>query len=140
MENKTVAENKVINKGKMPENITSNGSTKPITLSVKLTAEENSRFSANLERSGISSKTEYVKHILFGNKPIITLGNGQEIFKKLSVCADLLNDIQEGIAPDLREKFESIAKQLSEIEADIDFIMSSLEAVQNGSYDEKEGE
>lgn len=140
MDNNNTAKNEVINKGKIPENTTSEGNAKPITLSVKLTAEENSRFTADLNRSGMSSKTDYVKQRLFNSQPIITLDKGHAIFEKLSECADLLYDIQDNIEPEFRKDFEKIAVQFREIEADIGFIMSSLEAVQNGLYNEKGGE
>lgn len=139
--NNNLRENmEVIKKGKIPEKITFESNTKPITLSLKLTAEENSRFTADLERSGYGNKTVYVKHRLFKDEPIITLGNWQKIFEKLSKCADLLYDIRDNIEPELRKVFEEIAGQFREIEADIGFIMSSLEAIQNGSYNEKGGE
>lgn len=127
----------VIKKGKIPEKITSNDNTKATTLSLKLTAEENSRFTADLKRSGMNSKTDYVKHRLFKDDPIVTLGDWRKIFEKLSKCADLLYDIRDNIEPEFRKVFEEIAGQFREIEADIGFIMSSLEAVQNGLYNEK---
>lgn len=130
----------VIKEGKIPENITSSGNTKSATLSVKLTAEENNRFTADLERSGMSSKTDYVKHRLFNSRPVITLDKGREIFEKLSECANLLHDIREDSATDQRKAFEEIAEQFSKIETDIGFIMSSLEAVQKGLHNEKGGE
>lgn len=137
MEKNNVMQAEVINKGKIPVNITSDGNIKAVTLSVKLTAKENSRFIADFERSGMGSKTEYTKHRLFKDDPIITLGDWQKIFKELSKCADLLYDIQDNIEPESRKAFEEIAIKLRKIEADIGFIMSSLEAVQKGLYNEK---
>lgn len=131
MEKNNAAENKVINKGKIPEKTTSEGNTKPITLSVKLTAEENSRFTADLERNGNSSKTDYVKQRLFQDKSIM-LEKGREIFEKLSKCADLLHDLNENNSVDRQQDIKKITEQLGKIEADISHTWDCIDTANNG--------
>ena len=121
-----------LNMGKMPENITSNGSTKPITLSVKLTAKENARFTADLEHLGMSSKTDYVKQRLFQNKSITMLEKGHGIFEKLSECADLLHDLNENNSVDRQQDIKKIAEHFSKIEADISYTWDCIDAANNG--------
>lgn len=120
-----------LNMGKMPEKTTPEGNTKPITLSVKLTAEENSRFTAALERNGFSSKTDYVKQRLFQGKPIM-LEKGREIFEKLSECVDLLHDLNENNSVDRQQDIKKITEQLSKIEADISYTWDCIDAANNG--------
>lgn len=123
---------KVVKKGKIPEKTTSEGNTKPITLSVKLTADENSRFTADLERSGMSSKTDYVKHRLFNSRPVITLDKGQEIFKSLSECADLLHALNEDYSIVRQQDIRKITEQFSKIETDISHTWDCIDAANNG--------
>lgn len=120
-----------VNMGKIPENTTHNGSTKLTTLSVKLTAEENSRFSADLNRSGMSSKTDYVKQRLFNSQPIITLDKGHEIFEKLSECANLLCDLNNGNSVDRQQDIRKITEQLGKIESDIAYTWDCIDTANN---------
>lgn len=122
----------VIKKGKIPEKITSSGNTKSATLSVKLTAKENSRFTADLERSGMSSKTDYAKHRLFNIKPIITLYKGRDILEKLSEIVNLLYALNEGNSVDRQQDVRKITELLSKIEADISYICDCIDAANNG--------
>lgn len=128
--NKSIEEE--VNMGKIPVNTTSNGNTKAVTLSVKLTAEENSRFVADLERSGMSSKTDYVKHRLFNSRPVITLDKGQEIFKSLSECADLLHALNEDNSIVRQQDIWKITEQFSKIETDISHTWDCIDAANNG--------
>lgn len=128
--NKSIEEE--VNMGKIPVNTTSNGNTKAVTLSVKLTAEENSRFVADLERSGMSSKTDYVKHRLFNSRPVITLDKGQEIFKSLSECADLLHALNEDNSIVRQQDIWKITEQFSKIEADISHTWDCIDAANKG--------
>lgn len=132
MDNNNTAKNEVINKGKIPENTTSKGNAKPITLSVKLTADENSRFTADLNRSGMSSKTDYVKQRLFNSQPIITLDKGHEIFEKLSECANLLCDLNNENSVNRQQDIRKITEQFSKIEADISYTWDCIDAANNG--------
>lgn len=132
MEKNNANQNMVINKGKIPEKITFEGTTKPTTLSIKLTVEENSRFTADFEHSGMSSKTDYVKHRLFNNKPLVTLSAGREIFEKLSECADLLHNLSEGNSIDRQQDIKRITEKLGKVEADIAFTWDCIDAVNNG--------
>lgn len=128
--NKSIEEE--VNMGKIPVNTTSNGNTKAVTLSVKLTAEENSRFVADLERSGMSSKTDYVKHRLFNSRPVITLDKGQEIFKSLSECAGLLHALNEDNSIVRQQDIWKITEQFSKIETDISHTWDCIDAANNG--------
>lgn len=110
-----------LNMGKIPEKITSEGTTKPTTLSIKLTAEENSRFTAVFEHSGMSSKTDYVKHRLFNNKPLVTLSAGSEILEKLSESVDLLYNLSDGNSVDCQQDIRKLNELFEKLEADIAF-------------------
>lgn len=131
MEKNSAAENKVVKKGKIPENITTNGNTVSSTLSVKLTAEENIRFTVDLERSGMSNKTDYVKQRLFKDKPIITLDKGREIFGKLSECVELLHALNESNSVVCKQDVLEITNRLGEIEADFASICDYIDVVNN---------
>lgn len=131
MKNNNVMQAEVINKGKIPENTTSNGNTKTVTLSVKLTVEENSRFVADVERSGMRNKTDYVKRRLFNSQPIITLDKGRDIFDKLSECANLLHTLNEDNSVDRQQDIRKITEQFGEMEADISYTWDCIDAANN---------
>ncbi|MCM1167408.1 MAG: hypothetical protein NC299_16585 [Lachnospiraceae bacterium] len=136
--NEGKANMEVIKKGKIPAGKTDDGNTKPTTLSVKLTAEENRKFTEDYERSGMRTKSDYARHLMFNADRIITIESGHEILIKLAECANLLTAIGEKISPANKTDFGEVRKQFGKIEEDISFALDCIDAINNNANDGKE--
>lgn len=131
---------RVINKGKIPENITSKGKNDLKGRSFKVTPSQNEQIETDIRRGGFNSFTEYVQHMLFDRNPIITIEGGRDILIKLSECADLLNAMGDNAAYNSNEDFEKLIDKFSEIELSISQIFDYIDIIKRERISEKEGE
>lgn len=128
----------VINKGKIPKNITSNGKTKPITKGFKVTPAQNEQIEAAIDNGGFKSFSEYVLHMLFDGAPIITIAGGRDILIKLSECADLFNAMSDNADYNSNAGFDKLIDKFSEIELSISQIFDYIDMIKNGFINETE--
>ena len=95
--NNEIKKKEVIEMGKIPKDITSEGNTKSVNVNFKVTPEQKEQLDADRKNGGFKDMSKYIMFKLFGGgAPAITLPEGREILQKLSECADLLNSLTAG--------------------------------------------
>lgn len=139
MEKNNAAENKVRNKGKMPESSTSTNNTACISKSFKVTPEQNELLNSEVKKSG-GSLSDYVRNRLFDSTPIFSLDHGHEILAKLADCANLLSDKQDNIPIDCKANLNEIKDLLGKVEHDISFTLDYINIIKPSLTDENGGE
>lgn len=121
----------VINKGKIPDNITSPSDIKSVSRTFKVTQAQNELIKAAMEKVGFKTFSEYVLYKLFDSTPIITIEGGRDILIKLSECAELLNAMGDNAAQDGNLKFNKLIDKFSEIELKISQIFDYIDVIKN---------
>lgn len=121
----------VINKGKIPDNITCPSDTKSVSRTFKVTQAQNELIKAAMEKVGFKTFSEYVLYKLFDSTPIITIEGGRDILIKLSECAELLNAMGDNAAQDGNLKFNKLIDKFSEIELKISQIFDYIDVIKN---------
>lgn len=124
---KNLNDNKVINEGKIPEDITSGSNSKSLTKSFKITPSQNEQLVADMEACGCKKFTQYVISKLFGgNTTVVTIEDGHEILARLAECANLLNQLDTSDSAKLIDKFREIEESIIHIFDYIDAIKTNL--------------
>ena len=132
--NSEVEKNEVIKMGKMPDNITSNGSTKSETISFKVSPQQKEQLKADMKHGGFKNQTEYIVSRLFNGAPVITLPEGRNILSKLAELESLLHDLRVG---DAHNSFDKIIEKISGIELSISQIFDYMDVIKGNFIDEK---
>lgn len=129
----------VINKGKIPENITSQSDTKSVSKTFKVTQAQNEQIKADMEKGGFKNFSEFVLYNIFNKTSMVTIDGGRDLLKKLSECADLLNDVSDNMAHNNSE-FAELNKKFVEIELSISQIFDYIDLIKNNFMNVKEDE
>ena len=130
-------ENEVIKMGKIPDNITSDGNTKSISVSFKVTPQQKEQLEADIKLGGFKNQSEYILFRLFNDNPVITLTEGRDILSKLAELESLLHDLRVG---DAHSSYDKIIEKISGIELSISQIFDYMDVIKSNFIDKKEDE